>query len=130
MVLLGTLALPLSIVFEIYALKNPSDYRLKIAATVTSLYSLLYFLQFPPAGTFMQLWPLGMNIYSQANRCINHLWLRDSDEFARKVEVAAVDEKKRWAKLSVTEALDISLTTRGLGWFVTSGFFFRIQCSV
>jgi hypothetical protein len=78
----------------------------------------------------MQLWPLGMNIYSQANRCINHLWLRDSDEFARKVEVAAVDEKKRWAKLSVTEALDISLTTRGLGWFVTSGFFFRIQCSV
>jgi hypothetical protein len=116
---LGGLALLASVGLEVGALRNPSDYGFKIAATTASLYSLWYFVQYPPAGSFMSVWPLGMNIYSQVQRCINHSWLRHPDELARKDDPAKGKESPSGrAKLTTTEALDLSLAIRGLGWSV------------
>lgn len=68
----------------------------------------------------MTIWPLGMNIYGLAQRCISYLWLKDPVEFHRKNDNGAVntDEKAPLVKHGVLDALDIATTFRGVGWFV------------
>lgn len=113
MALLGVLILPISILLEVLALINPSDKRLKVAATAASVYSLVFFLVNPPPGSFTTVWPLGMNIYGLAQRCINYLWLKSPIELQRKNDVVAVSH-------SIMDALEIAVTFRGVGWFVLS----------
>lgn len=119
---LGGLILPTSILLEVLALTNPSDKRLKVAATAASVYLLVFFLVNPPPGSFMTVWPLGMNIYGLAQRCINYLWLKSPIELQRKNDVVAArrDGKGSAVSHSIMDALEIAVTFRGVGWFVLS----------
>lgn len=121
-------ALALALALEVLALRNLSNKRIKVAATAASIYSLIAFIVEPPPGSFMTVWPLGMNIYCLIQRCVNYLWLRDPNEFQRRDTVKDSERKGRdfAARLCIQDALDIALTFRGVGWFVlqSNQFFF------
>lgn len=115
MAALGPIVLPVSLVLEVMALSRPKEQPLKIMATWASICSLLYFLARPPPGSFMTLWPLGMNIFGLAQRCINYLWLKDPSQFHRKENKTAVTDGKGEVH-GYLDALDIATTFRGVGW--------------
>lgn len=113
----GPIILPMSLLLEVMALSRPQEQPLKIMATWASVCSLLYFLARPPAGTFMTLWPLGMNIFGLAQRCINYLWLKDPAQFHRKEKsIASVEKDAETEAHGYLDALDIATTFRGVGW--------------
>ncbi|EXJ89644.1 hypothetical protein A1O3_02711 [Capronia epimyces CBS 606.96] len=134
----GSLVLLTSLLFEVLALNNLSDTRLKVMATTASLYALVYFLISPPPGSFMAVWPLGMNIHGLVQRCISYLWLRSPTELVRKEKEkekgGEKGQKRKRVKfsgegeeleldrdvpdISVLDALDVATTFRGVGWFV------------
>jgi hypothetical protein len=115
MALLGSLVVLSSLCIEILALKYRYNVPLKMSATLTSIGVLAYFLFFPPPGSFMTIWPLGMNIYGLSQRCINYLWLKDPHELVRKKDEGPAKGTKPPA-ISTSDALEISTTFRGVGW--------------
>jgi hypothetical protein len=115
MALLGSLVILSSLCIDIIALKHRYNVLLKISATLASIGVLAYFLFFPPPGSFMTVWPLGMNIYSLSQRCINYLWLKDPHELVRQTNEGPARGTKNLA-MSTSDALEISTTFRGVGW--------------
>ena len=119
-----------AILLEVLALRNPADIRLKVAATTASLYSLVFFLYNPPPGSFMTVWPLGMNIYGLAQRCINYLWLKTPSELQRKTIVAKDAGKMSPDRHRLIDAIEICLTFRGVGWCVHSPNALGASCTM
>ncbi|RMZ74757.1 hypothetical protein DV737_g5769, partial [Chaetothyriales sp. CBS 132003] len=111
----GSLVLLTSLVFEVLALRNLSDSRLKVMATSVGFYTLVHFIVSPPSGSFMSIWPLGMNIHGLVQRSFNYLWLRSPTELTRK-EDGQDGVKSSGRNLSVLDALGIATTFRGVGW--------------
>ncbi|GIZ44776.1 hypothetical protein CKM354_000796500 [Cercospora kikuchii] len=123
-------AIALGLSFEILALRDPRNVLLKTVATATSLSYLALFIIYKPAGSFTNVWPLGMNIYCLAQRCWNHLWLREPSEIRRhaarrdsgvemKQNEVNQDLKKAPAKtdeITFADAFEIAISFLGIGW--------------
>lgn len=117
------------LLLEMLALVIPTK-LLKITATSVSLYSLIFFVLNKPDGTFMTVWPLGMNIYGLTAKCINFLWLRDpaelvrvsgstsTDDGAKNADAGKVKSPIRHSVSRVMDAFEIAVTFRGVGWYV------------
>lgn len=138
----AAVVLPVGLGLEVFALRNTHSLFLKFAATLASVGYLVLFVVYKPPGPFTNVWPLGMNIYCLAQRCWNYLWLKKPDEFYRldegpngdvggklskeKTETKGISEGKSKDTTtstvghSFTNALDIALTFRGVGWYVSS----------
>lgn len=115
---LGSIVLPVSLITEVMSISRPHEQPLKIMATWFSLCSLLYFLVSPLPGSFMTLWPMGMNIFGLSVRCINYLWLKDPSQFHRMQQSPSMDSKDEKAGThGYLDALDIATTFRGVGWY-------------